>query len=548
MDLPFPSTTPPGSSSSSLVALAESVDLSRARLTPYRHQEIGVRALFHNPYLLLADEMGAGKTKQTIDAACALFVAHKIKRVLVVAPASVRSVWFDKNLGELAKHLWKKLPARIYQFHTKTAYWDWEPTKEPSWMMEWAVTNYEFIRAKARLEQVSQFCNQQTLLVLDESSYVKNHRAEQSKACLQLRKRCGRVVLLNGTPIANNPGDLYSQCAIMNSEILNCRAYYVFRSRYAVMGGFQNKQIVSWVNIDDLQRRLAPYVLRRLKEDCIDLPPKLPPVTLTATLSETRWKQYKEMRDDMVVWLSESTMSAAQQAITKVLRLAQLTSGFIGGVETHEFPQINDDFVGERPSWLGSTEPLAEPEIAPLNQTSPVIEVGREKLDLYLLWLTELLTVEPNVKLLTWSKFRPEAERVAWNVSRLQAGIEVALLYGGQKEAERDRAKRLLDRRTAPAGPAVVVGTLGTGSFGLDFTASHHVVYLSHDYSLMKRLQSEDRVHRPGQDKPVSYFNVVAVGPKGQKTIDHQIIKAVSNKENLAALTASAWISLLKEE
>jgi len=83
---------------------------------------------------------------------------------------------------------------------------------------------------------------------------------------------------------------------------------------------------------------------------------------------------------------------------------------------------------------------------------------------------------------------------------------------------------------------------------GLNLTASHTVVYLSNDYNLKTRLQSEDRVHRPGQTSPVSYFDIVAEGPNGQKTIDHTIMKALKAKDDLAKWTASAWLSELKEE
>jgi SNF2 family DNA or RNA helicase len=125
--------------------------------------------------------------------------------------------------------------------------------------------------------------------------------------------------------------------------------------------------------------------------------------------------------------------------------------------------------------------------------------------------------------------------------------VDVAPLWGSQKKQERADALRLLDPRTAPTGPVVVVGTPKTGSLGLNLTAAHTVIYMSNDYSLMTRKQSGDRVHRPGQRHVVSYFDVVATGPQGQKTIDHTILKALQTKQDLASWTTAAWLAELRE-
>jgi SNF2 family DNA or RNA helicase len=99
-----------------------------------------------------------------------------------------------------------------------------------------------------------------------------------------------------------------------------------------------------------------------------------------------------------------------------------------------------------------------------------------------------------------------------------------------------------------PEGPVVVIGTPASGAMGLNLTAAHTVVYISNDFSLKTRLQSEDRVHRPGQMFPTSYFDIIATGPAGQKTIDHTVVKSLKAKLELATFTTSAWIQVLMEE
>lgn len=529
------------------------VDWSRCRTLPYQHQKYGVKSIIEHNYFFLADEMGVGKTKQTIDAAQFLFHAGLIDKVLVVCPAAVRGVWFDAELGELKKHLWETTPVKVVEFHARIRGWtagDGAPKK-----MEWMITNYDFIRSKARLEQLYPFCGPKTLLVLDESSAVKNHQAQQTKACLSLRRRCARVLLLNGTPIANSPLDMYSQANIMHPNILACQSFFHFRSRYAILGGFQNKQITGWTNLEDLQRRMAPHILRRLKTECMDLPAKLDPVTITAPLSDQLWPMYKEMRDEMVAWLDQVTVSAAPQAIVKAIRLAQLTSGFLGGLtdQSHLFPN-ETELAEDRPEWVPQLTPgqpaQGAPRVTPgQNSGQPETrEVGREKLDVFLEQWRDWLKLDPNLKLLVWCRFRPELYRLYQNLLPLLHGGAVGLIVGGQKRYEREHALQLLDPRTAPAGPVVVIGTPASGSMGLNLTAAHTVVYMSNDYSLKTRMQSEDRVHRPGQIHKVSYFDIIATGPQGQKTIDHAIIKALRTKEDVAKWTTKAWLQALKEE
>lgn len=506
------------------------------RLPPYKHQIVGVEKLLENPYFFIADEMGAGKTKQTIDAAQILALMNIIKRVIVVAPAPVRSVWFDPELGELAKHLWVDFPCTITEYHALTRTWDWF-LKGRAPQLRWFITNYDFIR-KDRINRLLEICDGYTLLVLDESSAIKSWKALQTKAAEKLRAKCGRVILLNGTPIANSPGDLYSQAHVMHPAILGCKTFFHFRARYAIMGGWQGKQIVGWHDLDDLQQRMAPYVIRRLKEDCLDLPPKIDSVPISVPLSPETWKIYKEMKDEMVAWLNNSEVATASQAIVKGIRLAQITSGFVGGVE------IQEREAEVPPDWMDL--PFEE---QPDNPSLPIVkEVGREKLDAFISWLEDRLIEDPKFKLLLWCRFRPETERAYNEIGIKFPKVDRGLIWGGQKKPDRDYALRLLDPRTTPDGPVVVVGTPATGSMGLNLTAAHTVMYMSNDFSLKTRLQSEDRVHRPGQDYPVSYFDMIATGPQGQKTIDHRVVKALKDKEDIADFTTAAWLEALTEE
>lgn len=525
---------------------------SRSRLTPFRHQIEAVQFFFDLPYAGNFSEMGTGKSKITIDLAQCLYHYGKITKVIVITDASIRPVWFDPEFGELAKHLWKEVRSKVVEYHQNIRVWNWEETIASRESLEWIITNYDYIIDEGRLKELIGYVNNRTLLVLDESSAVKNKESKRAKACKKLRAHCGRVMLLNGTPIPNSPFDMLSQGNIMSPSILECSGIGQMRARYAEMGGHvvetpwghMATQVLRYKNLEDLQNRFKPYVLRFEKKDCLDLPGKLPPVTLTSTMTPTEWKIYKGMRDEMVAWLGTSVASATQ-VITKILRLSQITSGFIGGVEALD--EILEDGA-ELPPWLQQLQ-MPMPFVDPLSEFGSVREIGTSKLDTVLEWFAHRFEENPTIKIIAWCRFVPELHRLVKVLREKYVGkVQVESMHGGQKPEERQRALRLLDPRTTCAGPGIVVATIGTGGKGHTFTASHTVINISFDYSLEKHLQAMDRVDRIGQTIPVSYTDVVAVGPAGQKTVDHQILKARLGKEELATWTTRAWVKALLEE
>lgn len=552
------------------------LDFSRCRLTPFKHQLEDVKWLIERPYAFIASDMRTGKTKIVIDAAQFMFTMNMIKRVVVIAPAPVRDVWADRTLGELAKHLWTDLPSTVTEYHARTRTWlHAAEINEPR--LDWYVTNYEFIRTKNRLDELLPICNRDTLLVLDESSFVKNHVAAQTKACVALRWRCGRVVLLNGTPIFHSPLDLFSQGNLLHPSILNCPYITKYKARYAIQeavlthggkplvkeivgrGGRTMKipiqTISSWTNLDDLQRRFAPVTVRRLQKECLDLPPKLDPVTMTAVLTPETWRAYKDMRDELVVWLSESDVATSATAAIRALRLSQITSGFVGGVEDAGIEPvdeqlINDIMIPGVTHDIDGDQPIANDlqEMVSVLESNRTQEIGREKLNILLWFIEQQLESDLNLKLVSWFRFRPEIFRAVAAVSEKFPQFTVGTICGGQKRKERLEALALLKPETAPEGPVFVAGIEGTGSFGIDMCAAHTCVSVSSGYSPGRTAQTLDRVYGPGQKHPIAYFEVVAVGPHGQRTIDHQIIAARRAGEDIAKWTAEAWVKKLLEE
>jgi len=546
---------------------------------PPSHVKIGVAEIIEHPYFLLADDMGGMKSAQAMIAAQFLHDADVIDRVIIIAPASVRPlVWFDKDLGQIYQHAFADKHLKVSEYHKKIRQWETGPADAPP--LKIIVTNYEWIRGEHLLTLLP-YCGPKTLLILDETNAVRSYDAEQTKACMSLRwktnkkgypmmgvPRCGRILELNGTPVADSPMDLFSQANLLHPSILGCKYITHYKARYAlqvpVLGGNlmspypkkekqpdgstklvpqQVMKMAGWTNLEDLQARLAPYVLRREAKD-LGINFALPPVALEVRLTKQTWRAYCQMRDEMVIWLQSGVATAATAAV-KSIRLSQITSGFVGGVEDPGIGETLLDFADETPITCGGQGI----EFIPVNT---IQEIGREKLDFAIEWHKELLRRYPDLKLLTWCRFVPELRRYLHEVKKMfdhPVGAACGQsIFDGNKQREREEALRLLHPQTAPKGPVTVGATQGTGALGLNFTACRTVLDLSYDFSPWKKKQGDARVNRPGQTGMVSFFYLIAVGPAGQKTIDHHVMMQRLGKTNINEWTMAGWVQKLMEE
>jgi SNF2 family DNA or RNA helicase len=292
------------------------------------------------------------------------------------------------------------------------------------------------------------------------------------------------------------------------------------------MGGWHMKQVVQWVNLKELSKLLKPWVLRRLKKDCLDLPDKLF-TTREVALESATWARYQELKKEAVMALPTGDQLLEPNAAVRVMRLCQITSGHIGGT-TVIGPDTGTVFEHQQ------------------NAFTPT-DLSSEKLD----WCIKYLTEECQARyVIVWCRWRRERERLAMMLAPFEqkAVVDIHQLYGGQQQKEREFCVGIFSQITERKPRQVLLAQPHAGGHGLNLIAATEVIYLSNDWSLGIRLQSEDRCHRPGQKHPVTYIDVIAVGPKGQRTIDWTVYQALIKKQELAHLTASAWRQKLEED
>jgi hypothetical protein len=517
------------------------LDWTRCKLKPAPEQMEGVRALVKYDAFAIFDEMGFGKSKQTIDAACFLYDAGVIDTVVVACPAPLKVNWVDRVFGQIQEHAF--VPSVVTEFTSDRTFL---PVTQS---LLWVAVSYEYGRREEAMKALRrELRGRKILIVADESRRLASPKSQQTKAFNKLRDACDRAVVMTGTP--GPPEKVFQQMWFLDPKIVGCKNWYHFLARYCVMGGFKGKKIVKYLNKEEFDALTVPRILRRPKPK--DVPSKQFHV-MSVPLEAKTWKMYKAMRDQMVVWLDGADeASVAKHAVTKYIRLAQITSGFLGGVENVS-GEVQER--GEIQGAQGPTLQLGGPvhglpgEVPDDGDDHAGVllgarEIGSEKTDLVVRWVEEERDASPDFRAVLWCRFRPELDRLA---ERLGGVLPTFKICGAQPKAERHAAVEEFkqgDRRR----PAVLVGQPQAGGLGLDFTTAWRTVFVSNDYNLETREQAEDRTNRRRQSELCLYWDILATGPDGQRTIDHSVVKALRDKQKIEAWTRSEWRTALLEE
>lgn len=459
--------------------------LVKAKL--YKHQEAAFQyaldTLSRSKGLAVLADMGTGKTLITISVAGTLFSQGKIQRLLVVCPKSIIGVWEEEfrkfadyryALTALDGTLEKKKAA--FNFMTGTA-------------LQVIVVNYE---SAWRLEdEIAKW--KPDMIVCDESSKIKNPMATQSKALHRLGRESKYNCILTGTPITNNPLDFFSQYKFLDENIFG-KSYYLFRNRYAIMGGYQRHQIIGYQSLAELVTKAHSIAFRIKIEDAVDLPPFIDE-TRYITLEPKAQSVYNQIAHESYVELEQGNVTI-RNVLTQLLRLSQCTGGFIK----------ND-------------------------QTNEAQAVSRAKLDA----LEDIIDscVEEGKKVVVFARFIPEIDEIEKLLKK--KGIGYALIKGDVK----DRAEEVRKFQEEP-NVKVFVGQLQTTGMGLTLTAASVAVYYSLDFSYANYEQSRARIHRIGQNQKCLYIHLVA-----KNTVDEKVLGALNKKGDIAKLMVDDWRNLL---
>jgi len=502
-----------------------------------KHQEEGVRALSTRAEFALFDEPGIGKSRQVIEAANFHFVHDHIDLVLIVCPAQVIFNWFDQELGEIGR--WSIRPVRAHALGSDEL---WSSELYAGRKATYLICSYEWLRSGTHAQEVATMLKgQRAYLVCDESSFVRNRKTKQFKAVLGPRygriKKHGekkwssigtgatRCVILNGTPVANCVSDLWAQFYVIDKKVLDC-TFWQFREKHCVMGGWMKKEVVAYRDLDGkvypkkegipplLLDSLSPYVLCRRKRDVLDLP-KLTQQVVTVPLDPETWSHYKRMREEFLTWLDSKEFTAANAAV-KVMRLAQLCNGFL--TESELDPVTLQPKV--TPTYL-ATQPKAELIVEYLKERAETTETP---IIVWCWWRAQIFDLEARLK---------------------TEDFEVYTLHGTTKKADKDAALNRFHPGHLPyphkKHRVVLLAQHAAGGMGLNLSAADESLHASSSHSFILREQADGRIDRPGQKNPMTIKDVIATGPKGQKTVEDAMLRARRSKEDLSTWTKDRW-------
>ncbi len=461
----------------------------RFKTKPYAHQLKALEMSWNKEVFAYFMEMGTGKSKVLLDGIAMLYDKGKINAALIIAPKGVYKNWYDSEIPtHMVDHIQKKTvlwQAMINQKQQKQL----DSLFKPGLDLRILIMNVEAFSTKKGLDFANTFLMaNSTLVAVDESTTIKNPRAKRTKNILSIAKRSKYRRILTGSPVTKSPLDLYTQCFFLDPFLLDHASYYTFRTRYAVMrtANFHGRSVnlvVGYHHLDELTEKLKPFSYRILKDDCLDLPPKTY-MKRVIQLTPEQKTVYQQMKKLALAELN-GKMVTTMNVITQLMRMQQITCGHF---------KADDDSIQD-------------------------IKNNR---------ITELMDVleELEGKAIIWAHYRHDIDTIVKSIEDKYP--RSVMTYYGDTTTE-DRQKAIKEIQNPESKVRFLVGTPQTGGYGITLTGASTMIYYSNGYDLEKRQQSEARIDRIGQEKPMTYIDILA-----EDTIDEKIVKALRKKVNIA--------------
>ena len=460
---------------------------------PFKHQAEALEKACDQQYYAFFMEMGTGKTKVAIDNLAMLYLKNKVNAALIIAPKGVYDNWVTL---EIPKHLPDEVPVKMMR---------WQPRLSKTYQKELEifvkhrfnglkifVMNIEALSTSkgTKIAGVFLIQNEDNMIIIDESTTIKNRGASRTKNLMTLKGYSSYRRILTGSPITKSPMDLYSQCSFLSTRALNFSSYYAFQGRYAIIkqrafGARSFQEIVGYRNLEELNEKLEQFSTRTLKEECLDLPDKLY-TRRNITMSDEQNSVYNQMKKLALAQLDSGELSTTASILTQIMRLQQICCGFFQP-DVGEIRQL------------------------PNNRLSELLDI----------------TDELQGKAIIWASFTHDIQQIARSLRDRFGPDSVALYYGDTPQEDRQKIVHKFQDMTSEL--RFFVGQPKTGGYGITLSAATTVIYYSNSYDLENRLQSEDRAHRIGQKKNVTYIDLVC-----PNTIDEKILEALKSKINLS--------------
>ena len=466
----------------------------RHTTTPYEHQELELQRSKDMKYYAGFWEMGTGKSKLIIDTIAHLWWSKEIDGVILVGDKGNYRNWY----GELRTHLHPDIKTRVAHYSSGPT--RAELNKVESLMiaqddvLDVLLVNVEAFSGNNASVLCTRFFNgHYVLMCVDEATSIKNPKAQRTKHIQVLGRRADYRRILTGTPVVQGPLDLYAMCDFLEKGVLGFPNFTSFKCHYAVQQRINlgpNRpsfdKIIGYRNLDDLTRSIETFSSRITKDECLDLPDKIYQ-TYEVELTPEQKQAYESLKQTAVLQLQQGLLTSTS-VLTTINKLQQICCGHV---------KLDDETQVDIPCNR-------------LDDLQTILE-----------------TIGDDHKVIIWCAFQRDVELILQRINNWKKIPGKVVDYYGKTEAR--TREHNLEAFTKRPECQYFVGTAATGGKGITLTVASYVVYYSNNYSLEDRLQSEDRAHRIGQKRNVTYIDMVATG-----TVDEKVLVALKRKEDLA--------------
>lgn len=461
------------------------------KVKPFQHQVLGYNIGLELNAVALLMEQGCGKTLTAIAIAGRWFMDGLIKRVLVVAPASVVPVW-PMEFGTCADFNYEIAALDHPAVKDRIAFL--ENWKKNDAVLQVAVINYE---ATWRMEKELKAWGPD-YIICDESQRIKTPSARQSKTMHRLGTAVKYRAILTGTPVTQGPLDFYSMYKFLDPSIFG-KNYALFRSRYAVMGGYEGRQVIGYRNLPELTQKAHSIAFRVTKADALDLP-EFTDQTLFCHLEPEARKLYQQMAQESIMQLESGTVTATN-VLSQLLRLSQLTGGYAGSYETDGVERVS----------MAKFSLLKE-------LCGDLLRAGR-KVVIFARFVNEIVDIR------SWLE---------------EQGVGYSIIFGAVPKSERGL---MVEKFQTDPECRVFIAQIQTAGLGITLHAADTAIFYSLDYNYANYDQCKARIHRIGQRNTCTYIHLIARG-----TVDAKVMRVLKKKGDMANLVVDNWRSLFELE
>lgn len=434
------------------------------------HQRAAVAKLLPARVAALLMDMGTGKTRTAIEM---IWIRQgKLRRVLWCCPVALK-----ETIGqEIRKHT-NCGPDAIYTFDDRTT----ERTVTDAF---WVIIGLESISGSARVALTfAHLVTEECCVIVDESSYIKGHRSKRALRLTHLSEKARYRMILTGTPISQGVVDLYAQMRFLSPKILGYASFYSFSRHHLEYSERYKGMIVRAHNVDWLAARIKPYVYQVTKDECLTLPDKLfhtRYLRLTDEQREAYDLAKQTYLDDLLAASNDFDTIALFRLFTA---LQSIVCGF----------------------WTPAT---GQPRYLQHRRIEHLLAV-----------LRDIPEPEP---VIIWAKYRHAVTQIVAALTEEWGADSLAPFHGGLPEQERNRQLAQWRQRGR-----FLIATQSAGGHGLTLTEARYSVFYANSFKYSERIQAEDRNHRIGQTRPVTYIDLHAMD-----CIDDRISKALATKED----------------